>query len=198
MSNIIESESNNTAGSIEVMIQKHITFKMLWDNYPTEKVIHNIDGKGTDFSNHCAINVSHSLYKSGVLLKSFPKGRKCWGCPTPNEKGKGIHALAAQELADFLNKKPFYNCPVAQELTGNNYKSLLDNKKGVIFFKDYWQRSNEKGTDNRSGDHIDLWNDNVLASEGSAQSFLTQTLGLYWDGVYSDHKVAKEVLFWEI
>lgn len=50
----------------------------------------------------------------------------------------------------------------------------------------------------RTGDHIDLWDDNVLAGSGSLRSFARLTLGLHWDGLWSDFKLAKRVIFWGI
>ena len=37
-----------------------------------------------------------------------------------------------------------------------------------------------------------------LASQDALGNFLGNTLGLYWDGIYSDKNKSKEVWFWEI
>ena len=55
-----------------------------------------------------------------------------------------------------------------------------------------------KGADKRTGDHIDFWDDGVLAGSGSFESFFRITLGAHWDGWFSDHELSKVVLFWEM
>ena len=77
---------------------------------------------------------------------------------------------------------------------------MLNEKTGIIFFKDYWRRNGETG-ESRTGDHIDLWDGrgvDKLRSQGRISNFLTNTLGIYWDGWYSDKNKSKEVWFWEI
>jgi hypothetical protein len=189
--------TNKQASSKIVVNHAAIKFQQLWDNYPSSTVKHADKKTGDDvFSDHCAINVSQSLYDCGVLLKSF-KGTKCWSCPTPDNNGKGIHALRAQELATYLAGRPFAGCPVPNKLTGATYEAAVKGKQGIIFFKDYWQRSEEKG---RSGDHIDLWNKNELASVGIVQTFFRQAFPGIAENVFnvSDLRRASEVLFWEM
>ncbi|MBL7128697.1 MAG: hypothetical protein ISS16_06895 [Ignavibacteria bacterium] len=169
-----------------------IQFKDLWKNYPTEKIIHiNPSTKEDTFDSHCAINVSEALFKSGIGLKSF-KGQRCWNkCPS----GKNVHAIRAQELANWLKTVPFKGCPNPKQYSGKNYEVNVEDKKGIIFFQDYWQRPNESG-ETRTGDHIDLWNKNELASIGL---FLTWIRSIFpdWFGM-SDLNKSKTVLFWEI
>ena len=176
------------------MPTKQITFKELWDNYPDEDdVIHRNPDTGKDLlGNYCAVKVSDALLDSGVSMKSF-RGARCWNCPQ-----KITHAIRATELANWLRKRPFPGCPKPLELTGKNFKEALDDKKGIIYFEDYWQRKGEEGTDRRTGDHIDLWDDGVLAGSGHFESFFRVTLGLSWDGWFSDHELSKVVLFWEM
>ncbi len=80
---------------------------------------------------------------------------------------------------------------------GEHYEKDFDDKKGIIFFADYWQRKNETGQ-TRTGDHIDLWDDKTLASLGTFESFVRVNIGLSIDGWFSDFGKAKQVLFWEI
>ena len=61
-----------------------------------------------------------------------------------------------------------------------------------MFFKDYWQRGKET-FDNRSGDHIDLWNKDEL----TGGSMLTRTIYEFF-GIVSDLNKSKEILFWEV
>lgn len=76
----------------------------------------------------------------------------------------------------------------------------MNERTGIVFFKDYWQRNTDFG-ENRTGDHIDLWDGrglDKLASQDALGNFLGNTLGLYLDGIYSDKNKSKEVWFWEI
>lgn len=187
-------KTNTKKNSVQPVTTKVVTFQEMWDNYPSKDITHQDSKTKKDlYENHCAIKLSESLYKSGIELKSF-NGSRCSCCPS----GKNIHALVAQELADWLKKKPFPGCPEPTQCTGSNFKKTLDGKKGIAFFKDYWQRKQEFGTKLNTGDHIDLWDNGTLAADGSFISFLRITLGLSWDGWFSDHTLSKEVLFWEI
>lgn len=88
--------------------------------------------------------------KSGITLKSF-EGVSCWGCPT-NEK----QAIRAEELTNWLNDKPFAGCPKTEKFKRAEFRRKLGGRTGIVFFKDYWQRSGETG-EIRTEDHIDLW-----------------------------------------
>ncbi|MFW5444271.1 MAG: type VI secretion system amidase effector protein Tae4 [Methylococcaceae bacterium] len=188
--------TNNKGNSLLVVQKKSITFKDLWSNYPSNEIKHiNPTTKKDEFGNHCAINVSHSLYKCGVLLKSFT-GAKCWYCPTPNKQNKGVHVIRAQELATYLNKKPFAGCPPSIDVT-KDFKNSVKGKTGIVFFKDYWQRSNESS---RTGDHIDLWDGNELASIGFILTWVRTTFPYFSEEnlEMSDLQKSKSILFWEI
>ena len=187
------------SGSIQKVTQKQITFDELWKNYPSEESIkHN----AKEIKDYCAIKVGESLIKSGIILKHKSKGgtyngNMCWGCPSGKNN---THPLLAQDLANWLLKKPFAGCPKVQKLTGEEFRKVLNEKTGIIFFKDYWRRNGETG-ESRTGDHIDLWDSrgvDKLRSQGRISNFLTNTLGIYWDGWYSDKNKSKEVWFWEI
>ena len=91
-----------------------------------------------------------------MLFISYKGGTRCWGKCGSNKK----HFIRAQDLANVL-KRNFKS----QSLTGENFQDVLSNKKGIIFFKDYWQRPGESG---RTGDHIDLWNEGTLSGSVSA------------------------------
>ena len=84
---------------------------------------------------------------------------------------KNIHSIRAQELADWLKKQSIKGINKAIELEPDNFEEKIKDKKGIIFFKDYWQRSTDKG-DIRTGDHIDLWDTGSLASNGSLYSWI--------------------------
>lgn len=83
-------------------------------------------------------------------------------------------------------------------MSGTDFKAKCKNKTGIIFFKDYWQRGGEEGTQQRTGDHIDLWNDGTLAGSGVLGSFIRITLGIAHDGIWSDFEKSTQVRFWEI
>jgi len=183
--------------TLEAEIITVVSFQELWRNYPKHRLKH-IDPKTeeTIFNNHCAINVSHSLYHCNVFSKGF-KGTKCWRCPTPNAKNKGIHAIRAQELAAHLKRKPFLGCLKVKKFSGKEFKEKVSGKTGIIFFKDYWQREGESG---RTGDHIDLWNKNELASIGFFATWARTTFPSLIEELYgeSDLRRSLSVWFWEI
>lgn len=172
---------------------KTLKFDELWSNYPSTELQHPDPSTGKEtFSDYCAIHMSESLMKSGASTSSF-KGAKCWNCP-----GTGQHILRAQEMSDWLSKRPFAGCPDPHTMTGKDFKEKCEGKNGIIFFKDYWQRNGEKGTKLRTGDHIDLWKDGKLAGSGIAGSFIRITLGFSIDGIWSDFNLATQVKFWEM
>ena len=172
--------------------ERSINFEELWNNYPSYNIEHNDPKTGKDcFSNHCAINVSEALHKSGVKAG----GTKCWNC-----SNGGIHSIRAQDLAKWLNITKIKGISSVKKLTGNNYENYVQGKQGIIFFKDYWQRSGETG-DTRTGDHSDLWNKNTLAKIGWAQTWIRRAFPEFakWSWLdLSDLRKSKEVLFWEV
>lgn len=150
--NAFKLKTNDKAGSVKTIEHNAITFDQIWNAYP-DNIIHKDPKTGNDiFSDHCAINVSQALYSNGVLMKSF-RGTRCWQCPTPSPEGKGIHAIRAQELADYLQKRPFAGCPVAIVMSGEEFEEKISGKQGIVFFQDYWQRPGENG---RTGNNINL------------------------------------------
>lgn len=50
-----------------------------------------------------------------------------------------------------------------KKISPGSFQDELDGTTGVIFFKDYWQRGKES-YENRSGDHIGLWNKDRITS----------------------------------
>lgn len=171
-------------------------FKLLWANYPSKSIVHkDMDDKDA-FSNHCAINVSHSIVKSGFKLEKFG-GVKCYHkCPL----GDNNHAIRAKELAIWLEKHPFdKRIKKTKYFIGENFEKGILGKKGIVFFENYWQRLGESGT-TRTGDHIDLWNKNELASIGYFATWLRRTFPEVSEDYLdmSDLRKSKQVLFWEI
>jgi len=70
----------------------------------------------------------------------------------------------------------------------------LSNQKGVIFFKDFWRRGDES-FQNRSGDHIDLWNGTRLTTR---LSYFRIQWGISIEGMASDLMQSREIWFWKI
>lgn len=154
--------------------KSEINFDKLWSLYPKITIKH-INKNGIDeFNDHCAINVSDALINSGVSLINF-NGAKCYAkCPL----GNNLHAIRAEELAKWISKNSKkINTSKYFELDGDNFLVSVKDKRGIIFFKDYWQR---KGEDNqiRTGDHISLWDRGEMAG----QSALITYLRLTWVG----------------
>jgi hypothetical protein len=187
-------KTNTKKGSTAKVKVPVITFAKLWSGYPSSDPVH-LDPKTKKdlYDNHCAIKVGEALLNAGVSLKSFGGG-KCSHCPrTDGNK----HPLAAQALANWLMVKPFPGCGAPIKSDGEHFEDDFDDKTGIIFFKDYWQRKGETGPV-RTGDHIDLWDDKTLASIGSLKSFFRVNLGFSIDGWFSDFGKAKQVILWEI
>jgi len=173
-----------------------IPFSTLNSNFPNSwfsEIEHPDSKTGKDcFGNHCAINMSEAIVESGQELDNF-KGVSCWNCEDKN----GKHALRAEELAQWLVDHPSEVGATAIELTGSNYEDYVQGKKGIIFFKDYWQRNGESG---RTGDHIDIWNKNELESIGTMSTWMRRTFPQFSEDHLdmSDLRKSKKVMFWEL
>jgi len=190
--------TNATPGSVLKVQKKKLLFSELWSRYPKHAIEH-IDprSKKDIFDNHCAINLSQALYECGVLLKAF-RGTRCWSCPNANSDGQGIHAVKAQDLADYLGKRPFAGCPAAKRLSASGgFPENVRGETGIVFFKDYWQRTGETG---RTGDHIDLWNGKALASIGFLLTWVRSTFPAFSEShlEMSDLQKSQSILFWDI
>ena len=165
-------------------------FKELWGNYPDKNIIkarcQNKQESGSrPFGNYCAIMLSDALIKSGVSTVGS-NAKKCWGHPGMK------HILLAEEMAAWLNHSGLSWLGQAQKINPKSFQDDLDGKTGIVFFKDYWQRGNES-PDNRSGDHIDLWNEDEI----TGGSMITRSIYEFF-GVVSDLNKSKEVWFWEV
>jgi len=173
-SNLFHFTSDSSDGGI---------FNQLWYNYPSNSIIHPGSSGGDIFSDHCAINMSEALMKSGINLSG---GTRCWGyCPSG-----GGHFIRAQELANALNDR--YN---VTKLNSSNFYGQIKGKQGIIFFQDYWQRAGELG---RTGDHIDLWNGSYLKSNGWILTRLRLNFPNMMEGFGSSSLYhSKSVYFWE-
>ncbi len=129
--------------------------------------------------------LSECLIKSGININQY-KGNKYWSHTGPK------HILLAEDLADGLTKHHPKAFSAVQKIQPQSFQEQLKGKTGIIFFKDYWQRGRES-FENRSGDHIDLWNKDRITSSGMFIRSLLEFLGRV-----SDLNKSKEIWFWEI
>lgn len=108
------------------------------------------------FDDYCAINLSESFIRSGVLVAQAPGG-KCWSHSGPS------HLLRAEGFAKWLNTTTPSGFGKTEKVAPKDFQSVLKGRTGIVFFKDYWQRSGESNA-SRSGDHIDFWNKSEITS----------------------------------
>jgi len=117
-----------------------ITFKRLWNNHPTIMGNNNpcaTNGK-PNFSSQCAIRMGVALAKCGVKTARIPGVTHCW---YGHDKSEG-HVVRAEELANGIIKYPIAGIQKVIKVSPENFSKDLSGKTGVIFFKDYWRRTN--------------------------------------------------------
>jgi len=165
-------------------------FKTLWDNFPDKTVVTSVcrnkqKDSNRPFSNYCAILLSECFNKSGINTSSY-KSTQCW-----SHTGRK-HILLAEDLANGLRLSPPSHFGRMEKINPGDFEEQLRGKTGVIFFKDYWKRGGEN-FDNRSGDHIDLWNKDSITN---SSMFVRGILEFF--GRVSDLNKSKQVWFWEV
>lgn len=173
-----------------------VSFVKLWAGYPSDKPY--IDAKTgkppKGFENQCAIKVSVALHAAGIDMKSF------------NGDHVRIHgknaAIRAEDLASWLKARHIDGISFApMNITGEKWQEKINGKTGIVSFKDYWTREGETEI-NRSGDHIDLWNETQLTASGllgALTTFARFTIGIRSiSHLYSDLGNSKQILFWEV
>lgn len=154
-----------------------VHFQQLWKNHPSKHGIElpckTAHGAPT-YPNQCAVRMSVALASVGVNLHHYPKAR----C---HQKGHPIHAVRAQELADWLSlptqlghPKKFKRGTMSEDAFGGFAQFELNGKKGIIFIQNFWGMHNQ-------GDHIDVWNLDEMAG-----------------GDNSDFGRSQQVWFWEL
>lgn len=146
------------------------SFINLWKAYNDILEAHpNADPCDGGWDNQCAIRMSIALNgeRSIRINKSTYSEPKC----------AHDHARGAESLANWLWKHHLGRPTI---LTGSVAdRKKLAQKTGIIFFKDCFARGGE-AFEQRSGDHIDVWN------RGSTQT-------------YDDRNhLSKQVWFWEL
>lgn len=118
------------------------SFINLWNAYP--EVDAPCDGP---WANQCAIRMSLALNSemSIHVNKSTYSEPKC----------AHEHARGAESLANWLWRHHLGR-PRILSGSAEDRRQLIE-KNGIIFFKDCYRQAGES-VQNRSGDHIDLWN----------------------------------------
>ncbi|TQV81135.1 hypothetical protein FKG94_08470 [Exilibacterium tricleocarpae] len=165
-------------------------FKTLWENFPDKSTVssrcfNKQKASEKPFGNYCAILLSESFIKSGINITSL-SGKRCW-----SHAGMK-HLLLAEDFANSLKGKVIPGIESFQKIQPESFQLTLKEKTGIIYFKDYWQRGRES-FEQRSGDHIDLWNKNEITSSGM---FIRSILEFF--GRVSDLNKSREVWFWEV
>lgn len=124
-------KTNTTPNSVCKVGVEPIKFEAIWNGYPDGHPSQAKDAKGNLlYENQCAIKVSVALHKAGVEMKSF-------GQAATTIDGKRA-ALAAQHLANWLDKMPFCGLPQKAEIvTGADWEKKIKRRSGIIFFADY-------------------------------------------------------------
>ena len=178
-----------------------ITFQKLWDNYPTiteNKNPCSTNGK-PNFPNQCAICVGVALSACGFDTRKLPGVRHCW-----QHKNTPGHVLAAEELAKGLKSFPIAGIGKLQKIEPSEFAEKLRGKKGIIFFKDYWQRTingKKESFRNRSGDHIDLWNGHRI-TDWTSWARIHIRIGRFGlhsiSDKWSDYEDSKSIWFWRV
>ena len=126
-------------------------FAKLWEGYPQENhPCHdgNDKGEGTDrWPNQCAIRMSIALNAEGTILvnKDTYTEPKC----------SHGHARGAESLANWLWREHLRRPKIYSD--AGKAKVELMTKRGIIFFKDCFTRS-----DGTQGDHMDLWDSGTV------------------------------------
>src|SRR5471032_504039 len=184
-------QTNTTKDSVCKIDVPAVHFADLWQSYPGK--LPYLDPKTgkppLGYENQCAIKVSWAIHGVGVQMKSFKDA-------AVSVEGKKL-AVRAEELATWLKRIPLCGLPaVPLNITGKDWRTKIDGKTGIVFFKDYWRRDGQK---HPTGDHIDLWNKSKLTSTGllgSLVTFARFTIGMqsFW-GLYYNLGDSSEILF---
>lgn len=172
-----------------------LKFQELWKNHPTITGDDNpcsTNGR-PNFPNQCAIRVSVSLAHCGVDTSRIPGATHCW----QHDKSQG-HIIRAEELANGLTRYPIVGLQRVVKVKPDDFAKELSGKRGIIFFKDYWQRTNNSKKEsfrNRSGDHIDLWNGHRMTDW---KSWARIRFRIVVPPLWYDLEESKSIWFWQV
>ncbi|MEJ2621007.1 MAG: T6SS effector amidase Tae4 family protein [Candidatus Thiodiazotropha sp.] len=101
-------------------------------------------------------------------------------------------SVTCSRFATWLKISPPSGFGKCETISSADFQSKLNDRTGVVFFKDYWLRGNESQA-NRSGDHIDLWNRSRTTSSSKLWRGIIEIFG-----VFSDLNASKSIWFWEV
>lgn len=193
--------TNSTPDSVKQVQLQTVTFRQLWENYPSGKPYDN-----PAYPNQCAIRLSVTFHRVGVEMKSFSSktikplnGQQSIGRIILDGK---VTATRANELGEWLKLHPVAGLGKTENITGSDWESKVKGRTGIIMFDGYWTRAGESAVA-ASGGHIDLWNGSRLTNNGvtgTMETFARFTLGIHapWIPVYSDLRKSKTILFFEV
>lgn len=188
----IRVTTNATRDSVCLVGVEPVRFAQLWGVYPKgNPYVDPASGRPpAGYENQCAIRVSVALHRAGVQMKSYQAKDRI--------RLDGLNTAAlAENLAAWLKLMPFCGLPARPEdVSGSDWYNKINNRTGIVFFKDYWARSESQTSP--AGDHIDLWNRDALT--GGFATFVRFTLGISSSTFLriSDLGKARQILFWEI
>ena len=195
--------TNATPRSIMDVQLKVVSFRELWNSYPSGDPYDNLA-----YSDQCAIRMSVTFHRVGIDMRSFSTKlvHPLSGQPTIGRivlDGKAT-ATRADELGEWLMLRPFAGLPQSEDITGSDWESKVQGRTGIIQFSRYWTREGENVT-NASGGHIDLWTGARLTISSAPDA--VATISRYFGGQsffpgtnfgWSDLRNSKQILFWEI
>ncbi|MEZ5774483.1 MAG: T6SS effector amidase Tae4 family protein [Hyphomicrobiaceae bacterium] len=151
------------------------------------------------YANQCAIRMGVCMHRAGITIGELG------GVATCSFHGREeMHTLNAQQMGDAISRLRYDNLSPVEKLTGADaagFYTKIINRRGFIFFKDYWARSvaikGPAGTTewvhekSPTGDHVDLWNGYRTSANWLMEWFS-------WLGYYHTYSKSKEIWFWEI
>ncbi len=147
-------------------------------------------------------SVGVSLAKCDVNTSRIPGAEHCWH---KHDKSLG-HIIRAEELAKGLARYSVFIPGVqkVQKVNPEDFKGTLRGKRGIIFFKDFWRRTNngkKESFRNRSGDHIDLWNGHRITN-WTSWARINMRIGRFGlhsiSDEWSDYEDSKAIWFWRV
>jgi hypothetical protein len=196
----------NSCVAAAVDVRSCLRFDDMWKAHPLNWSVpepapfKKDDGVTRLYEDQCAIKISIALQDGGLAMGTF-KGATA---KRPvRQLGRTVRgALRAEEVAKWLTLaigKP------ESSLGGSAVIERLKGKRGVVFFKDFWQREvpgtppTSEAFGNRSGDHIDLWDGTRIPNAPPVDFSRAATTAPnpvdWWSRYFGN---AKEVWFWEL
>lgn len=103
---------------------------------------------------------------------------------------RSISHFGSERVADRIDKGHISQFSKSKEITGEDWRDKILDKKGVICFEDYYPSSRGSG-----GDHIDLWYGNSLTGLGS---WFRTRFSIVVPGYWSDFRKSKRIRFFEV